>query len=81
MLVYFGDVNFQLVDKKHYSQRKVKFFGEDKILKIHVFYVSRLAMIDKFKRINRIQTMEYIDDLLIQLYEMKREKRRADRLK
>jgi hypothetical protein len=38
-------------------------------------------MIDKFKRINRIQTMEYIDDLLIQLYEMKREKRRADRVK
>jgi hypothetical protein len=59
----------------------VKFFGKDKILKIHVFYVSRLAMIDKFKRINRIQTMEYIDDLLIQLYEMKREKRRADRVK
>jgi hypothetical protein len=59
----------------------VKFFGKDKILKIHVFYVSRLAMIDKFKRINRIQTMEYIDDLLIQLYEMKREKRRADRMK
>ena len=59
----------------------MKFFGKDKILKIHVFYVSRLAMIDKFKRINRIQTMEYIDDLLIQLYEMKREKRRADRVK
>jgi hypothetical protein len=59
----------------------VKFFGKDKILKIHVFYVSRLAMIDKFKRINRIQTMEYIDDLLIQLYEMKREKRRANRVK
>ena len=49
MLVYFGDVNFQLVDKSHYSYRKVKFFGKDKILKIHVFYVSRLAMIDKFK--------------------------------
>jgi hypothetical protein len=59
----------------------VRFFGKDKILKIHVFYVSRLAMIDKFKRINRIQAMEYIDDLLIQLYEMKREKRRADRVK
>jgi hypothetical protein len=25
--------------------------------------------------------MEYIDDLLIQLYEMKREKRKADRMK
>lgn len=68
MLVYFGDVNFQLVDKKCYSLRKVKFFGKEKILKIHVYYISRLAMIDKFKRVNRIQTMEYIDDLLIQLY-------------
>jgi len=54
MLVYFGDTNFQLVDKKHYSQRKIIFFGKERILKIHVFYISRLVMIGKFKRINRI---------------------------
>jgi hypothetical protein len=54
MLVYFGDSNFQLVDKRHYSQARVRFFGKERRVKIHVYYVSRLAMISKFKRINRI---------------------------
>jgi hypothetical protein len=54
MLVYFGDTNFHLVDKKHYSQARVRFFGKERIVKIHVYYVSRLAMLGKFKRINRI---------------------------
>ena len=34
-----------------------------------------------FKRLNKIENLEYINDLLIQLYEFKREKARAKRLK
>jgi hypothetical protein len=43
--------------------------------------VSRLALIDKFKKINKIEHLEYVNDLLIQLYEFKREKIRAKRMK
>jgi hypothetical protein len=36
---------------------------------------------DCFKRINKLESLEYINDLLIQLYEFKREKNRNKRLK
>jgi len=71
-VIYFGDINFHLFNKKHYSVTKVNFFGREVQIKIFVFYISRISMIETFKRVNKIEQLEYINDLLIQLYEFKR---------
>ncbi len=45
-------------------------------LRIYVFYVSKQALLETFKYVNKIQNMEYINDLVIQFYQLKREKNR-----
>ncbi len=80
-IVYFGDINFHIFDTQQYQPKTVHFLGNELTLKIYVFFVSRLALIDKFKKINKIEHLEYVNDLLIQLYEFKREKIRAKRMK
>ncbi len=37
-------------------------------LRIYVFYVSKQALLETFKYVNKIQNMEYINDLVIQFY-------------
>lgn len=59
----------------------VKFFHLSVNVRIHVFYISRIALLTCFRKINKIENMEYINDLLIQLYEFKREKARNKRLR
>lgn len=78
-VVYYGDINFHLFDKFNYCPRAVSFFGHDLVVKIHVFYVSRLALLNKFRLINRIDSFDYLNDLVFQLYEVRREKMRARR--
>lgn len=78
-LVYFGDINFQVFDKFHYCPRAISFFGRDLLVKIHVFYVSRLSLLAKFRQLNRIDAFDYLNDLVFQLYEVRREKMRARR--
>lgn len=53
-VVYYGDINFNLFDKKHYQKTSVTLFQKEFDVKIHVFYISRIAMIDTFKYINKI---------------------------
>ena len=81
VVVYFGDINFHLFNKQHYEPRSIRFFNREVQVRIHVFYVSRIALLDCFKKINKIENLEYINDLLIQLYEFKREKARNKRMK
>lgn len=80
-VVYFGDINFHLFNKAQYATTSVKFFNRTVNVRIHVFYISRMALLGCFKRLNKIENMEYINDLLIQLYEFKREKARNKRLR
>lgn len=80
-IVYFGDINFHIFNRENYIPKTVQFFCNTLQVKIYVFYVSRLALIDKFKKINKIEHLEYVNDLLIQLYEFKRDKNRSKRLK
>jgi hypothetical protein len=81
LVVYFGDINFHLFNQQHYQPTTVRFFNREVQVRIHVCYVSRIALLDCFKRLNKIENLEYINDLLIQLYEFKREKARNKRLK
>lgn len=76
-IVYYGDINFHLFDKIHYCPRGISFFGNNLLVKIHVFYISRLALLNKFRLLNRIENLDHINDLLFQLYEVRREKLRA----
>jgi hypothetical protein len=76
-IVYYGDINFHLFDKFHYCPRGISFFGNNLLVKIHVFYISRLALLNKFRMLNRIENIDHINDLLFQLYEVRREKLRA----
>lgn len=78
-LVYYGDINFQVFDKFNYCPKAISFFGHDLLVKIHVFYISRLALVSKFRIINRIDSFDYINDLIFQLYEIRREKLRVKR--
>ena len=81
IVVYFGDVNFQLFNHDKYQPTTFRFFNREVQIRIHVFFVSRIALLDCFKRLNKLENLEYINDLLIQLYEFKREKARAKRIK
>lgn len=71
-VVYYGDINFSVFDKFNYCPRPISFFGHDLVVKIHVFYISRLALVNKFKQINRIDSFDYLNDLIFQLYERRR---------
>ncbi len=50
----------------------MKLFGRVSPVNIHVFYVSRIALINKFKEINKINQLDTLNDLLIHFYEAKR---------
>lgn len=45
-------------------------------LRIFVFFISKQALIESFKTINKIANFEYINDLVIQFYELKRERQK-----
>ena len=59
----------------------IQFFGSMVKIRIFVFYVSKQALVETFRSINKIQNLEYINDLVIQFYELKREKQRRRRNK
>lgn len=50
-------------------------------LKIFVFYVSKQALVESFRVINKVNNVEYINDILIQFYELRREKQRRKKRK
>ena len=45
MVVYFGDINFKLIDKRHFQNQKITLFKRSYQLRIHVFFVSRYSMV------------------------------------
>jgi hypothetical protein len=53
-VVYYGDINFNVFNKKNYKRTKISLFEKEVDVKIHVFYISRIAMIDTFKHINKL---------------------------
>ena len=71
-LCYFGDFNFHIFQKEKYEVNKVTILGKEHNLRIFVFYISRQAMVETFRSLNKIANLEYINDLVIQFYEMKR---------
>ena len=54
LVVYFGDVNFQLFNQEHYKPCTIRFFNREVQVRIHVFYISRIALLDCFKRLNKL---------------------------
>lgn len=71
-MIYFGDCNFQVFNTKIYEINTIKLMGNTYKLRIHAFFVSRQALIESFKTLNKISNLEYINDLVIQFYELKR---------
>ncbi len=78
-IVYFGDSNFHIFNKELYQTHTIKLMGNHYKLRIYAFYVSKQALIETFKTVNKIENLEYINDLVIQFYELKREKERRKR--
>jgi hypothetical protein len=74
--VYFGDINFHLVRKQHYEVQEIRVFGRKLKLRMFTFFVSKQALLEKFRSMNKITNLDHINDLVIQFYEIKREKRR-----
>ena len=80
-IVYFGDCNFNYFKKDKYQVKTIKLMGVTFKLRIFVFYISKQALIESFKTINKIANFEYINDLVIQFYELKRDRQRKKRKK
>ena len=78
-IVYFGDSNFNIFNKEKYQTENIQLFGNTFKVRIFVFYVSKQALIETFRSVNKIQNLEYINDLVIQFYELRREKQRRKR--
>ena len=55
--------------------------GKDFKLRIIVFYISKQAMIETFCLLNKVSIHDSINDLMIQFYELKRQKTRQKRKK
>lgn len=53
-IIYFGDSNFQIFDKRKYQLNSIKLMGNHYKLRIYVFYVSKQALIETFKTVNKI---------------------------
>lgn len=64
-VIYFGDINFTLFRRDNYGVKTVTLFSNQLEVRIYVFYISRLAMIEKFKKLNKIKHLRYIEDLHI----------------
>ena len=78
-IVYFGDSNFNIFNKEKYQVENIQIYGNWFKVRIFVFYISKQALIETFRSVNKIQNLEYINDLVIQFYELKREKQRRKR--
>jgi hypothetical protein len=74
--VYFGDINFQIFNKNSYEIKSLKIFGKTYKLKTFAFFVSKQTLIESFRLLNKIDHLVHINDLIIQFYELKREKHR-----
>ena len=78
-VVYFGDCNFHYFNKAQYHRKHVKLMGRHFKLRIMVFYVSKQALLESFCLLNKVSTSDYINDLMIQFYELKRQRSRQKR--
>ena len=79
VIAYYGEYNFELIRKENFTQTVVTLFGKEFKLNIQVVFVSRLALMETFRTINKVPNLEYINDLIIQFYELKREKAKRKR--
>lgn len=70
--MYFGDINFHLVRKENYERQTIKIFGKNIKLRIFTFFVSKQALLETFRSMNKITNLDHINDLVIQFYELKR---------
>ena len=79
MVVYFGYYNFSAVDKGCFDETEITLFGKTYKLRINVIYVSKVALMETFKTINKVPNLEELNELIIELYEFKRAKLIAKR--
>lgn len=74
MIVYFGYYNFNAVNKSCFDETEITVFGRTFKLRINVIYVSKVALMETFKTINKVPNLEELNELIIELYEFKRAK-------
>lgn len=59
-----------------YEVDTIKLLGKTYKIRIVVFYISKQGLVETFRAINKIENLNMINDLVIQFYELKREKQR-----
>jgi hypothetical protein len=64
------------VSKNNYEHQNITLYDKKLKLRIFTFFISKQALLETFRSMNKINTLDHINDLAIQFYEMKREKRR-----
>jgi len=68
------------VSKNNYEQQEIKLYGKKYKLRVFTFFISKQALLETFRSMNKINTLDHINDLAIQFYELKREKKRNKRV-
>ena len=81
MVVYFGYYNFSVVDKTCFDETELTLFGRTFKLRVNAIFVSKVALMETFKTINKVPNLEELNELIIELYEFKRAKLIAKRKK
>lgn len=81
LVFYYGECNFGLVRLQHYRQTELTLLGRTYKLRIMVVFVSKVGLMETFRSINRVPHLEYINDLIIQFYELRREKAKRKKAK
>lgn len=67
------------MDKSCFDETELSLFGRTFKLRINVIYVSKVALMETFKTINKVPNLEELNELIIELYEFKRAKLIAKR--
>lgn len=79
-VIYYGDIHFNFQGHPIYQLNTIKVGGKTLKLKLFVFYISKVALFDTFRNVNKL-SVDCINDLAISFYEIRREKIRNNRLK
>lgn len=69
--MYYGDIHFNFNAHQNYQTKTIKVGGRNIKLRLLVFYISKVALFDAFRTVNKL-SVDCINDLAISFYEIRR---------
>ena len=72
LIFYTGDVNNDFSQDPILNSEELTINGQKFLSKVSVYYVSKVALFNHFAKANKLNNIEYLDDKIITLFELKR---------